>query len=41
MLADETPETILKNPEAAKKFGMNPDDVLALVNAELQKIKIQ
>ncbi len=41
MLADETPETILKNPEAAKKFGMNPDDVLALVNAELQKIKIE
>ncbi len=41
MLADETPENILKNPEAAKKFGMNADDVLALVNEELQKIEIE
>jgi beta-galactosidase len=41
MLADQTPEDILKNPDAAKKFGMNPDEVLALVNGELQKIEIQ
>ena len=41
MLADQTPEDILKNPDTAKRFGMNPDEVLALVNGELQKIKIQ
>ena len=41
MLADQTPEDILKNPDASKKFGMNTEDVLALVNAELQKIKIE
>ena len=41
MLADQTPKDILKNPTAPQKFGMNTDDVLALVNAELQKIKIE
>jgi beta-galactosidase len=41
MLADQTPESILKNPTAAQKFGMNTEDVLALVNAELQNIKME
>ncbi|MBQ9748017.1 MAG: beta-galactosidase [Clostridia bacterium] len=41
MLADETPETVLKNPEAAEKLGMTEEQILSLVHTELQKIKIE
>ncbi len=40
MLAEQTPETILKNPEAAEKLGISEQQILALVNTELQKIPI-
>ncbi len=41
MLGDQTPEALLKNPEAAEKFGMDVDSALALVNEELQKIPVK
>lgn len=41
MLADQTPEVLLKNPEAAARLGIREEEILARVNRALQKIPVK
>ena len=41
MMADQTPEELLKGDLAAEKLGKNTDAVIAAVNEELQRIPLE